>query len=213
MPDGEGDFPAARDKLSEGRRKVVLVQIDNAAPPTDAQLAGALLRRDRKAAADFVERHSGAVYQYVRRRLAPRTDLVDDLVQDIFLAAWARIAEYRGDAGLRGWLLGIARHKVEDHYRARLRARWDQEDDDAPIDATPAPDLPVDVWLDQARMEERTQRILAALPEHYSMVLQWRYWEKRSVQEMANATGRTVKAVERTLARAREQFRRRWSDE
>ncbi|MDX1982439.1 MAG: RNA polymerase sigma factor [Bryobacteraceae bacterium] len=180
---------------------------------SDQQLVSAMLRRDRKAAAEFVERHSGAVYNYVRRRLSPRIDMVDDLVQEVFLAAWSRLVDYRGDAEPRAWLLGIARHKVEDHYRARLRSKMDQEDEDSPIEATPAPDPPLDFWLDQARVEDRTQRILASLPEHYSAVLQWRYWEKRSVQEMAAALGRTEKAVERTLARAREQFKLRWSHE
>jgi DNA-directed RNA polymerase specialized sigma24 family protein len=45
------------------------------------------------------------------------------------------------------------------------------------------------------------------------MVLLWRYWERRSAAEMAAATGRTEKAIERLLARARGQFRRRWNRE
>ena len=37
--------------------------------------------------AEFVDRHTDPVYAYVRHRLLPRTDLVDDVVQDVFLAA------------------------------------------------------------------------------------------------------------------------------
>jgi DNA-directed RNA polymerase specialized sigma24 family protein len=55
--------------------------------------------------------------------------------------------------------------------------------------------------------------VLASLPEAYSLALLWRYWEKRSAQEMAERTGKTVKAIERLLARAREMFRERWSNE
>jgi RNA polymerase sigma factor (sigma-70 family) len=68
----------------------------------------------------------------------------------------------------------------------------------------------VEAIADRRRTEQRARQVLAELPEHYSVVLQWRYWEKRSAREMAEATGRSEKAIERLLARAREQFRRRW---
>src|SRR5215831_9683016 len=55
---------------------------------TDSELVAEVLRKDRKATAEFVARYTDPVYGYVRRRLIPRTDLVDDLVQEIFLAAW-----------------------------------------------------------------------------------------------------------------------------
>jgi RNA polymerase sigma-70 factor (ECF subfamily) len=173
----------------------------------EQQLVAAILRRDRKAAAELVARHSDAVYAYVRHRLAPRAELVEDLVQDVFLAALAGLATYRGESGLRFWLLGIARHKVESYYRERLRDP-DPLDLDAPEPAVEPPLL--DETLDRRRLEERARRILAELPEPYALALLWRYWEGRSAREMADATGRTEKAVERLLARARARFRELW---
>src|SRR5215471_6718417 len=87
----------------------------------DSSLVDEVLRKDRKATAEFVALHTDQVYRYVRRRLIPRMDLVDDLVQEIFLAAWANLSKFRGDSSLQSWVLGIARHKVENHYRNRLR--------------------------------------------------------------------------------------------
>ena len=57
------------------------------------------------------------------------------------------------------------------------------------------------------------QEGLHSLPETYSTPLLWRYWEHRSAAEMAERTGKTVKAIERLLARARSEFKRRWLDE
>ena len=65
--------------------------------------------------------YTDSVYAYVRHRLAPRADLVDDVVQDVFLAALGSLSSFLGNAPLRSWLLGIARHKVETFYRQRLR--------------------------------------------------------------------------------------------
>ena len=69
-----------------------------------------------------------------------------------------------------------------------------------------------DESLDQERLRERTLRVMAALPENYRLALLWRYWETSSAQEMAARTGKTEKAVERLLARARSQFRREWQN-
>jgi RNA polymerase sigma-70 factor (ECF subfamily) len=179
-------------------------------PPSardEQQLVAAILRRDRKAAAELVARYSDAVYAYVRHRLAPRAELVDDLVQEVFLAALAGLATFRGESTLRSWLLGIARHKVESYYRERLRDP-DPLDVDTPEPAVESPLL--DETLDRRRVTDRARRILTELPEPYALVLLWRDWEGRSAREMADATGRTEKAVERLLARARARFRERW---
>lgn len=138
----------------------------------------------------------------------PRTDAVEDLVQDVFIAAWQYLPGYRGQSPLASWLMGIARHKVEDHYRRRLR-QWESWEDGSPEPADQSAP-PADLVIDRRRMSEKAQRVLGELPEHYTAVLLWRYWEQRPAKEIAAATGRTEKAVERLLARARENFKRRW---
>jgi RNA polymerase sigma factor (sigma-70 family) len=106
--------------------------------------------------------------------------------------------------------MGIARHKVEDHYRACLRAP-------EPIgDADNDSDIPVsfpkfDQLLDQEQLRNDIWRVLRALPEQYRLALIWRYWERSSAREMAAKTGKTEKAIERLLARARAEFRERWN--
>jgi RNA polymerase sigma-70 factor (ECF subfamily) len=176
----------------------------------DGRLVAAVLRKDRKATAEFVGRYSDPIYRYVRSRLSPRTDLVDDLVQEIFLAAWQHLRGYRGDSSLRAWLLGIARHKVEDYYRSVLREAEPLDE----METTPASGDPgLEILLDRKRLQEKTLRVLAGLPPAYRVALLWRYWEKRSAREMAVETGRTEKAIERLLARARSRFRERWNNE
>jgi len=182
-------------------------------PGGDLELIAAILRRDRKATAEFVALHIDALYGYVRHRLFPRGDLIEDLVQEVFLAAWQQLPLFRGESTLRNWLLGIARHKVEDHYRAQLRHSdaWPEDGDEVP------PELQFDpCWdddLDREALQRRARLALAGLPEDYRFILLWRYWDKRSTKEMASLTGRTEKGVERLLAHAREQFKRRWEDE
>jgi RNA polymerase sigma-70 factor (ECF subfamily) len=133
--------------------------------------------------------------------------MVDDMVQDVFIAALGGLAQFRGESSLRSWLLGIARHKVEDFYRRQLQA---PESLDEGAEGPASADPPLDEAIDRERARAKTQQILQQLPEQYGLALLWRYWENRSVRDIAAATGKTEKAIERTLARARTQFRALW---
>jgi RNA polymerase sigma-70 factor, ECF subfamily len=179
-------------------------------PAAERALLAAVLQKDRKAAAEFVSRYADAVYGYVSRRLAPRRDLVEDIVQDVFLAALQKLDTFAGHSSIVGWLLGIARHKVEDFYRALLRQPEPLFDDPDSSDMHPVVESQLDELIDAARAQDKTRRILERLPPAYSAALLWRYWEKRSIKEMAAQTGKTEKAMERLLARARTHFKRLW---
>lgn len=173
----------------------------------DLDLAQAILARDRKATAHFVELHSGRVHAYVWRRLTPRVAMVDDIVQEVFLGSWRALKTYTGQASLEGWIMAIARFKVEDYYRQTLSkplADLELEPDSL------ASDVDLDVDLDDSRDAQRAAAILEDLPYEYTLALRWRYWDGHSARTMAAASGRTEKAIERLLARAREQFKVRW---
>ena len=176
----------------------------------EQRLVAEVLAKDRKATAEFVARCADWLYSFVRHRLAPRTEIVEDLVQEALLAAWQGLPSFRADANLRSWVLGIARHKVEDYYRRRIcEAESSEEEDSAPELAV----MPMfEQQLDSAIQQERVQATLALLPEAYGLALLWRYRDGKSAREMAQLTGKTEKAIERLLARARENFRRRWND-
>lgn len=177
----------------------------------DLDLVRRVQARDRKAIADLVTDHAGAIHSYVQFRLAPQSDRADDVVQDVFLAAWQSLDAYRGDSSLRNWFIGIARHKIEDVYRQRLREPDPLPEEDG-ADELPALEPLFDAEIDRARLRKRAAAVLGELPEPYSAVLLWRYWDHRPLAEIAAATGKTEKAIERLLSRARTSFRRRWED-
>ena len=186
-----------------------------AAGGDERELIASVLRKDRKAAARFVARHIDAVYAYARHRLAPRADLVDDVVQDVFLSALKGLATFEGQSSLRTWLIAIARHKIEDIYRQQLRATEAIEDLD-PVEEelfSTGASASLDEQIDATRARAKVRHILAQMPERYGLLLLWRYWEHRSTREVAVAIGTTEKGVERTLARARARFKELWMKE
>lgn len=179
----------------------------------ELELVASILGNDRKAAAQFVAAHTDAVYAYARHRLTPRADLVDDVVQEVFLAALKGLAGFQGQSSLRTWLIAIARHKIDDVYRQRLRVLETLDDlDGVEVESLAKPPL-LDERIDSARVRAKTRHVLAQMPERYGLILLWRYWEQRSTRDIAVAIGTTEKSVERTLARARARFKELWVKE
>jgi RNA polymerase sigma-70 factor, ECF subfamily len=189
----------------------LLPQIPEVPVSEERRFVSEVLRKDRKTTAEFVSRCADWAYPLVRRRLTPRTEMMEDLMQEIVLAAWQNLSDYRGEAGLRSWVLAIARHKIDDYYRKRIREA-EVEDDDAPM-SEPAVSPLLDEHMILATQRAIIDRTLARIPEAYALVLLWRYRDEKSLRDMAEVTGKTEKAVERLLARARENFRRRWNDD
>jgi RNA polymerase sigma-70 factor (ECF subfamily) len=176
----------------------------------DRDLIAGVLAKDRKATGEFVARCADWLYPFIRRRLVPRAEQLEDLVQEIVLAAWQALPKFRGEAGLRSWVMGIARHKLDDYYRKRIDEIELSEDEESTCEPASFPEL--EQHVDAITMREKVQKVLTLLPEAYALALIWRYRDENSIREMAQLAGKSEKAMERLLARARENFRRRWSD-
>jgi RNA polymerase sigma-70 factor (ECF subfamily) len=87
---------------------------------TDEGLVAACATGDRAARALLFERHVDAVHRFIARMRGSDTDVVDDLVQATFIAAFQ--ARCR-TAHVRGWLYGIAANLVRNHARREIRRK------------------------------------------------------------------------------------------
>jgi RNA polymerase sigma-70 factor (ECF subfamily) len=140
------------------------------------------------------------VYGYLLHRCGGPVPTAEDLTQETFLAAVAELRKGREIDNPPAWVIGIARHKLLDHYRRQARAeRVVTLADDEAVD------LPVDGG-DGAR--ERTIAALALVPATQRAVIVLRHLDGYSVPEVAGLLGRSVEAVESLLARGRVSFRR-----
>ncbi len=145
-----------------------------------------------------------AVYGYFVRRCGDRAT-AEDLTSDTFLAAMDAARRETPPAITVAWLIGVARHKLADHYRRR------HDRFTVPVAEPPEPGVPPDRWdaeLDRIVAES----VLARLPEQHRTVLALRYLDDRSVPECADLIGRTVHATEALLVRARRAFRSQYPE-
>ena len=144
------------------------------------------------------------VYGYLLRRCGRRED-AEELTSETFVAAAAAIRRMPPRAVDTPWLIGVARHKLVDHWR---RVAREQRNLHVVADQPEAED-PWDTHLDALRAEQT----LAALAPQHRLALTLRHVDDLPVPEVARLLGRTVHATEALLVRARAAFRRSYREE
>lgn len=74
---------------------------------------------DRAALGAIVVRHQAAVFRFARRMLHDDA-AAEDVLQETFVAALRRAADYRGEGSVRGWLFAVARNAARMRQRRRV---------------------------------------------------------------------------------------------
>ena len=175
-----------------------------------SSLITVLKGRDRSAWSAAVDRHLREVYGFVFHLVRGDRTVAEDLNQETWLEALDGIDQCDASRGsFRNWLFGIARKRVALHYRRRALAGNPTSLSDQFGEAAESGEisvLPEDV-LEQVEQRSVVRAAMLVLPDDRRKVLLWKYLEGLSVETIAIRLGRTAKAVESLLSRAREQMR------
>ena len=157
---------------------------------------------------DFAElyaTHSRAVY-YLALRYLGDPEKAEDATHDVFLKAYRKWDEFRGDSSHRTWL-----YRITVNHCLNLRQSWASRNlisnaDDAVWETAPArTDSPLRV-LETKELGQRIQGALEELPKEYRLLLLLVADEQLSYDEVAALTDQSADAVRGKLHRARKAF-------
>jgi RNA polymerase sigma-70 factor (ECF subfamily) len=152
---------------------------------------------DRVAFAVFYDGAVRELYRYFHRGTAGDRCAAEDLVQETFMAVMKSFQAGHPDSITMPWTMGIARHKLIDHYRRAARhdrklslafssaARVEESSEFDSIDASEALEL------------------LESLSPSHRLVLLLRYVDDLPVADVASLIGSSVRATESLIVRAR----------
>ena len=146
---------------------------------------------------DLYDRALPQVYGYLIARCGERS-VAEDLTSETFLAATRQTSD--GPVSV-AWLIGVARHKLADHWRRQAR---EERLVQAVGSTTGESEDPWEAELDVVRAHQ----LLEGLAPQHRAALTLRYLDGLSVPEVASVLGRTVDATETLLVRARRQLRK-----
>lgn len=140
------------------------------------------------------------------RHLGVPPGALEDVVQDVFLAAYRRLDHLRFEVSPRAWLFGVTRH-VSSRYR-RSAERWTRRHS-ALADLVPTHTAPPQLRHDDARQLEQ---MLARLGEHTCTVWQMTELLGMSAPEIASELGVPLNTVYSRLRLARQQLQAQLAD-
>jgi RNA polymerase sigma-70 factor (ECF subfamily) len=181
---------------------------------TDSALIAAMLNGDEAAFRRFFEAYFPRVYRFAMPRLGNDAEASKEVVQATLVKAMRGLSGFRGEAALFSWLCQICRRQIADYLRVHKRHSQNVVlIDDTPglrealeAIAAPAADEPLQGY-GNAETRRLVQVVLDRLPSRYGDVLEWKYIEGRSVEEIGTLLGVGQTAAQSLLARARIAFR------
>jgi RNA polymerase sigma-70 factor (ECF subfamily) len=177
---------------------------------TEAELIAAVLKGDAASFEPLVAKYSPRVFA-TARRYARRESEVEDIVQEVWLKAFQKLAGFRGEAPFEHWLMRLAVRTCYDFLRSHQRNR------ETTFSELSEPETD---WLERFVSEPETasesadaarlliERLLEQLSPPARLIITLLEIEDRSVKEIAQLTGWSVPLVKVRAFRARAEMRK-----
>jgi len=182
-------------------------------PPADDDLLARARRREEAAVRTIIRQNNRRLFRLARSIMKDDSE-AEDIVQETYVRAFTRLAEFRGESSLGTWLTRIA---INEAY-GRLRRRrptvvW------ASVEATQLADAQIIPFpsstsqpdpersMAQHQIHRILERAIDALPKPFRVVLVARLVEEMSIEETAELLNLRPETVKTRLHRARLMLR------
>jgi RNA polymerase sigma-70 factor (ECF subfamily) len=158
----------------------------------------------------LVERHQDLVYTIVRRIIASAEE-AEEVAQDVFVKAYRKLGEYRGNAKFSTWLYRIAYNTAISHTRKKIVTFL-------PADERGLEHIPDDSMQDDIlglSAEERGRLVnsaLALLPATDRLIITLYYYHEKEVSEISGIIGMSESNVKVKLHRIRKRLLKEMND-
>src|SRR5438105_756634 len=90
--------------------------------PTDAELIAKVLKGDVQSFEPLIQKYQPRVFA-TARRYARRESEIEDIVQEVFIKAYQKLASFRGEAPFEHWLMRLTVRTCYDFLRSHQRNR------------------------------------------------------------------------------------------
>ena len=154
---------------------------------------------------EFYAAHSRAIY-YLALRFLGDPQKAEDATHDVFLKAFRKMDQFRGDASARTWLYRITINHCQNLQRAwQERHIFPQDSEELARHMPASGDSPLRI-LETKELGERIQRTLDRLPPDYRLLLLLLSDGELTYEQIGELTAQTADAVRGKLHRARKAF-------
>jgi RNA polymerase sigma-70 factor (ECF subfamily) len=135
----------------------------------------------------------------------PNRSVAEEIVQETFINCLRSITLFKGNSSLLTYMHSILRHEINDFYRKRYAKKF--------IRTIPLSEFLLDHdYKDAHETANMVKQVLKKMADQSRELLMKKYIDKKRVKELARELGRSEKAIESELFRARKEFRLLWAN-
>lgn len=185
----------------------------------DRKLVARMREGEQSAFDVFFATYAPRLAAFVSRRASLDPAGIEDMVQTSLIKAIRNLGTFRGEAALYTWLCTICRNELLAQRRKWARQPVHESTDadgaarDKLLDLCVPSDQEPPNELERAAQSRAVMKTLNSMPERYARVLEWKYGDGFSVEEIAAMLSVTPIAAQSLLARARKEFKDLWCAE
>jgi len=179
----------------------------------DKKLVKQLLGGDERAFEQFFDENFARLYRFALTRLSDDPDAAREVAQIALTRAIRKLHTYRAESALFTWLCAICRNETSDwlarqgRYREHIVLTEDYPEVQAAVDSFQVPEqMSPDRHYRRVELLRLIQVALDKLPPRYGDVLEWKYIEGHSIQEISVRLDIGAEATQSLLARAKRAF-------
>ena len=170
----------------------------------DARLLRRIERREMAAFECLYRRYHGKLSRFVASTLG-RTDLADEIINDVMYIVWEKVASYDRKCKPSTWIFGIAYNKARKYFRCGSQPQIENLGDfDVDTETTDRHHN----WLERLEREDLCASILASLSPEHRAVIELTYFYGMHYREIGQIMGCPENTVKTRMFHARRHMSR-----
>ncbi len=173
---------------------------------SDKSLIEEILKGSNFAYNTLMQRYDKHVYRVAYKHTGNIDDALD-VTQDVFLKIYCKLNSFSGNSSFKAWLTRIAHNEAMDWLRKNCRMRGQEELNDSNMTRLNAVG---DNELEQRQFKQIIEKMLPKLNDNQRIAVSLRFFEDRSLKEIANVIGCSEGNVKNILFRAMDKLRNQW---
>lgn len=161
----------------------------------------------------LMERYYDSIYVMVLRLVGNMSD-AEELTQESFTKAFSKLTTYDEKYPFSSWLFGIASNASIDFLRKKkyIEISLDEDKEFLKSQASESPLLNPEERMIQKQDVKALRKKVEALKEHYRKLLELRYFEEYTYEEIAQELSLPMGTVKTQLHRAKSQLMKSLKD-
>jgi RNA polymerase sigma-70 factor, ECF subfamily len=171
----------------------------------DNELVKGIKNGEQSAFKTLYLKYSDLLFAYILHNLNNDKVTASDIWQETWVVFLEKIDDFQYKCTIFTWLCAIAKNKISDYFRNAKKQELFHSISDLNLDIDSEE---LDVSLIDVKTQTDVITVLANLSYRYRYLLEAKYIENKSIDEISCETGKSYKATESMLTRAREAFRK-----